>query len=118
MITLCLLLTQQIAPLEWCKAPDVGLPAPDIVFYLQLSARVAEQRAQFGSERYEKLGFQQEVERQFEKLRSSEWHVLDASRDIESLHAEILTKSKEVIEKKTGSPISTLWTNSSAQYYH
>jgi dTMP kinase len=30
--------------LEWCKAPDRGLPAPDCVFFLDVSPDVAEQR--------------------------------------------------------------------------
>lgn len=34
---------QQLS-LEWCRAPDRGLPAPDCVIYLQLSADQAEER--------------------------------------------------------------------------
>jgi dTMP kinase len=30
--------------LEWCKRPDVGLPAPDAVIFLDLSQEEAEQR--------------------------------------------------------------------------
>lgn len=29
---------------EWCQSPDVGLPAPDVVIFLDLSQEVAEQR--------------------------------------------------------------------------
>lgn len=99
---------KKIAPLEWCKAPDIGLPAPDLVFYLKLSAKAAEQRAEFGSERYESKLFQEKVERQFEALRTGEWHVLDASRDIESLHSEVMRTAEKVIEDKANSPISPL----------
>jgi hypothetical protein len=35
----------------WCTAPDVGLPAPDVVLYLELSVEQAMQRGQFGEER-------------------------------------------------------------------
>ena len=31
-------------PLEWCRQPDVGLPAPDAVIFLDLSQEEAEQR--------------------------------------------------------------------------
>ena len=31
-------------PLEWCRHPDVGLPAPDCVIFLDLSQEEAEQR--------------------------------------------------------------------------
>lgn len=30
--------------IEWCKSPDVGLPAPDVVIFLDLSQEEAEQR--------------------------------------------------------------------------
>ena len=105
------LLPNQIAPLEWCKSSDRGLPAPDVVFYLKLSAKAAEQRAEFGTERYEKLDFQREVEQQFEALRDSDWHELDASRDIESLHTEILRTVKRVVREKSTTPLTALWTN-------
>lgn len=105
------LLPNQIAPLEWCKSSDRGLPAPDVVFYLKLSAKAAQQRAEFGTERYEKMDFQRDVEQQFEALRDSDWHELDASRDIESLHAEILRTTKQVIQEKRTTPLAALWTN-------
>merc|ERR1712000_457682 len=43
---------------EWCKSPDRGLPAPDVVFYLKLSIEKAMERGGFGEERYEKKDFQ------------------------------------------------------------
>lgn len=46
---------------EWCRAPDVGLPAPDLVVYLRVSNAVAAARAGFGEERYEKAEFQDKV---------------------------------------------------------
>lgn len=99
----------QVAPLWWCKAPDIGIPAPDVVFYLKLPATVAEQRDVYGSERYEQVAFQQEVEKQFEALRGPEWVELDASRDIEGLHKDILSKSLEVIRTVSEQPIGELW---------
>ncbi len=99
--------------MEWCKAPDVGLPAPDLVFLLKLSAEAAEQRAQYGQERYERTDFQQEVDRQFELLMDESWHVLDASRDIDSLHAEVVKTTGNVIKNKSVLPVSKLWKNCS-----
>lgn len=100
----------QIASMEWCKAPDVGLPAPDLVFLLKLSAEAAEQREEFGRERYERPEFQEEVNRQFEQLRDEKWQVLDASLDIESLHEMIIKATKTVMKKEAKSPIKKLWT--------
>lgn len=48
--------------------PDVGLPKPDLVMYLQLNPTEAETRGQFGAERYETSVFQRTVQQKFEKL--------------------------------------------------
>merc|ERR1719223_490120 len=34
--------------LDWCKAPDIGLPAPDAVIFLDLSPEQAKQRGGYG----------------------------------------------------------------------
>ena len=49
----------QVANIDWCKGPDRGLPAPDIVFFLKLSPEAAQKRANFGEERYERVAFQE-----------------------------------------------------------
>lgn len=46
---------------EWCSAPEAGLPAPDVVIFLQLDATRAANRGGFGSERYERSEFQKIV---------------------------------------------------------
>lgn len=78
---------------EWCKNPDRGLPAPDVVFYMQLSIEQAMKRGAwrasthaetvrqcaagaggFGEERYEKKEFQERVKAIYEhELRDSSW---------------------------------------------
>lgn len=100
---------KKVAPLSWCKAPDVGIPRPDRVFYLELSALAAEKRAIYGEERYELVSFQQQVENQYEELKGEEWQTLDASRDIESLHAEIYKEALRVVDN-ANLPIRSLWT--------
>lgn len=42
----------------WCMAPDAGLPAPDAVFFLNLTVEQAAARGGYGEERYEKADFQ------------------------------------------------------------
>lgn len=54
--------------LDWCKKPDVGLPKPDLVMFLQLSPAEAALRGQFGEERYETSVFQRAVQQKFEQL--------------------------------------------------
>lgn len=58
--------------------PDVGLPKPDLVMFLQLSPAEAALRGQFGEERYETKVFQGVVQQKFEQLRkdpSINWQV-------------------------------------------
>uniref|UniRef100_A0A3B3DEF5 Thymidylate kinase n=1 Tax=Oryzias melastigma TaxID=30732 RepID=A0A3B3DEF5_ORYME len=68
--------------LEWCMNPDVGLPKPDLVMFLQLSPAEAALRGQFGNERYETRVFQNAVQQKFELLMkdpSVNWQVKDGS---------------------------------------
>lgn len=99
----------QVASLSWCKAPDVGLPRPDRVFYLTLPVQDAGERAVFGEERYEKVDFQKIVQQQFEELRGEEWLNIDASKDIDTIHREILADSLQVIASCSSKSISELW---------
>jgi len=39
--------------MEWCKLPDVGLPAPDLVVFLDMTVEDAAKRGEYGEERYE-----------------------------------------------------------------
>jgi dTMP kinase len=53
--------TTQSLDLNWCQAPDRGLPRPDHVFFLTLSPDAQRARGGFGDERYETTQFQQAV---------------------------------------------------------
>jgi len=57
-------------PLDWCKAPDHGLPEPDLVIFIDLPVEVAAARAGYGEERYEKIDFQGLVRKVFEQLKN------------------------------------------------
>ncbi|KAM3835455.1 thymidylate kinase isoform 2-T2 [Vipera latastei] len=64
--------------LEWCKQPDVGLPKPDLILFLQLSTLEAAKRGEFGNERYEDASFQEKVLQCFYHLikdKSLNWKV-------------------------------------------
>ncbi|XP_014438298.1 thymidylate kinase [Tupaia chinensis] len=99
--------------LEWCKQPDVGLPKPDLVLFLQLQLADAAARGQFGRERYESGPFQERVLQRFHQLMedtSVTWKVVDASRSIEDVHQEIRVLSEEAIHTAAQRPLSELWT--------
>jgi dTMP kinase len=51
--------------LQWAKSPDVGLPRPDIVVFLDLEAEEARRRGGWGDEKYEKAEMQTRVREQF-----------------------------------------------------
>lgn len=52
-------------PLSWAKAPEVGLPRPDLVLFLDLEESVARQRGGWGGEVYEKGEMQRRVRELF-----------------------------------------------------
>ncbi|KAL2106978.1 hypothetical protein VUR80DRAFT_5888 [Thermomyces stellatus] len=47
--------------LSWARAPEVGLPRPDIVLFLDLEEAVARERGGWGGEVYEKAEMQRRV---------------------------------------------------------
>lgn len=63
-------------PWEWCKAPDHGLPAPDLTIFLDVPITEGTiQRTGYGAERYEREEFQIKVRKCFERLQSNTWTV-------------------------------------------
>lgn len=127
--------------LDWCKACDKGLPAPDCIIYLDIDVEQAAkvvvvsrkdsllhyylrffiiflQRGNFGEERYEKVSFQKKVREQFMTLKDEDvakntlpWYVLDATKSVEDLHNEIVAIADRVMVGVADKPISRLWTN-------
>jgi dTMP kinase len=50
--------------MDWCKTPDAGLPAPDLLIHMQLGEGEARTRGGYGTERYEVPEFQAKVKLQ------------------------------------------------------
>ena len=99
---------------SWCKSCDNGLPAPDVIIYLDMPVEDAAKRGQFGEERYEKVEFQIKVREEFLKLRAADagkinWHTLDASRSIEEIQAQIQDITTKVIADAEVKDIVRLW---------
>lgn len=96
--------------LDWCKAPEVGLPAPDLVLYLDISAEVAAARGGYGGERYEKLEFQKKVEQKFKSLKDTTWQSVDATQSMDSIQSEIRDWSVKVIQEcLDGRELMQMW---------
>lgn len=100
--------------IEWCKVPDKGLPAPDLVVFLDMSVEQSKLRGDFGAERYEKEEFQKRVRENFLSLVDSNWCVIDAARSIEEVEKDVQDAAKRAIlslSKGDGKPvpIRELW---------
>ena len=80
--------------LDWAWSQEIGLPQPDVVVFLTVSAAVAAQRGGFGAERYETDKMQQSVRDMFTEL----WHrlptdnliVIDADGSLEAVEEAII----------------------------
>ncbi|CAG9983522.1 unnamed protein product [Clonostachys byssicola] len=80
--------------MEWARAPEVGLPRPDMVVFLDLTPEEAEKRGGWGEEKYEKGAMQRRVRELFRELgerelgdgsREREVVVLDAGDSVEGV---------------------------------
>ena len=78
--------------LEWCSVQDEGLLVPDIVFYLDGSTTLIEQREEFGEECYETTVFQRKVLYQYDLLKTNIWYVINAALNIDVIHNIIIEK--------------------------
>eukprot|EP00944_MAST-04C_sp_MAST-4C-sp1_P015316 g15316.t1 len=97
--------------LEWCKTPDEGLLAPDIVLFMDLTVDQAMERGDFGNERYEKEEFQRTVRDTFFALKSDSWKIIDASRSIEEVETDVQKAALDAIALAGEGKIEmkTLW---------
>jgi dTMP kinase len=74
--------------LDWARSPDVGLPRPDRVLFLDLTAEEVEKRLGYGEEKYEKRELQEKVREAFLGLlvkgqeESTDMVVMDAGRSV------------------------------------
>ncbi|KAI5651700.1 thymidylate kinase domain-containing protein [Phthorimaea operculella] len=97
--------------INWCKAPDSGLPKPDRVFFLTMPLDKVMERKGFGNERYEVMDFQKKVSEMYGELKDDSWEVLDASRSIQTIQEELLEKSLSVVNTVGHQPIQKVWTD-------
>jgi dTMP kinase len=92
--------------LEWCRAPEIGLPKPDALLYLELSLEEAAKRGGFGEERYETTDIQRAVKKNFDAMKEDWWDVIDASRDMDDIQNQVVDIAKRTVEKcKAGEPL-------------
>lgn len=95
--------------IPWCRAPDIGLPRPDIIIFLSLTPEEQAARKGFGDERYEQTEMQNAVRGLFEQLikedngqgeREDElWWVVDASKSVEQVAEKVWEGVKKGLER-------------------
>ncbi|KAG2749891.1 thymidylate kinase [Suillus brevipes Sb2] len=102
---------------EWCRAPEIGLPAPDLTLFLDVSPEVAATRGGYGQERYEKEEVQKGVRQVFDKIGRAvqeddegegKWVVIDAGKTKEEV-AEELWRAVESLANGVQGSINRLW---------
>jgi len=97
--------------LNWCKQPDVGLPRPDLVVFMDVTEEVAKQRGGFGEERYEVAEFQRRVRQNYKQLKDDTWVEVCADGSLEEVESKLLDiVNKELARERGG--VSKLWQES------
>ena len=105
---------------EWCKSPDIGLPAPDLVLFFDITPEKAKERGGFGEERYEKEEMQKRVRKVFQRIGgeeivlgdkdfSSRWVTVDAGRDRDAVAKDVWKLVENLVTKGVKGPIQKLW---------
>lgn len=96
--------------LEWCWNPDIGLPQPDLVLFLDISSEDAAKRGGYGEERYEKQDMQVKVRALFKSLFSQlnnlNVRTVDAGLPLQEVADQIWQAYKDLDD--AGSPAEDL----------
>ncbi|KIO29902.1 hypothetical protein M407DRAFT_69846 [Tulasnella calospora MUT 4182] len=100
---------------DWCVAPDVGLPSPDVVLFLDISPEAAKLRGGYGEERYEKEEMQRRVRENFKQLgkeqkttKEESWVEIDAGKGLASVTEDVWTAVEKVMGQQA-EDVQKLW---------
>ncbi|KAH0785609.1 Thymidylate kinase [Histomonas meleagridis] len=85
-------------PLEWCKATDMGLPKPDLVFFIDSNPELLAKREGYGDERYDKLEFQKKVRDAYLELREDNWILIDGNKTLNEVRDEVCHAARSFLE--------------------
>ncbi|XP_062163972.1 thymidylate kinase isoform X3 [Alnus glutinosa] len=98
--------------IEWCKAPEIGLLAPDLVVYLDIQPEKAAERGGYGAERYEQLEFQRKVAQCYQVLHDPSWKIIDACQPVEDIEKHLQEIVLDCVKTcQNGKPLSYLWSS-------
>jgi dTMP kinase len=110
-----------ILPFEWCRNPDVGLPAPDLVLFFDITPEKARERGGYGEERYEKEEMQLRVRNFFHRIGKemddetqsaggTRWISIDAGRGREEVEHDVWRLVEPLVNHGVNGPVGKLWT--------
>ncbi|KAF8962351.1 thymidylate kinase-domain-containing protein [Flammula alnicola] len=118
---------EPLLPFEWCRSPDVGLPAPDIVLFFDITPEKAKERGGYGEERYEKEEMQLRVRKFFHRIGEEmveedekaagsrdeivRWVSIDAGREIEEVEQEVWSLVDPLVKEGVKGPVRKLWSS-------
>ncbi|KAH8591011.1 thymidylate kinase-domain-containing protein [Bisporella sp. PMI_857] len=93
-----------LLPFSWAYAPEVGLPKPDLVVYLDLSPENTVKRGGYGDERYEKKELQEWVRSFYVTIGvfGEGMEVVNAGKGIDEVAEEIKSRVTPYIERFEG----------------
>ncbi|KIW07104.1 thymidylate kinase, variant [Verruconis gallopava] len=101
--------------IAWARYPEVGLPRPDAVIFLEISPDEAARRGGFGAERYENKRHQDRVREYFKSMRglpdeSEDFKVIDAGGSPDEVADSIWTVVKNTLYAvdNNGLPLRTV----------
>lgn len=99
--------------LRWARAPEIGLPRPDICLFLDIAPEAATKRGGFGSEKYETSAMQKRVKELFYELMGTsdglDMQVIDAGKSVEEVEKDIIGRVKDVMEQpKMVKPLTSI----------
>ncbi|TFK51957.1 thymidylate kinase [Heliocybe sulcata] len=109
-------------PYDWCRAPDISLPAPDLTLFLDVAPEVARERGGYGEERYEKEEMQRQVRVMFQRLGEEtsgsgggrqRWVTIDAGQSIQAVEEDIW-RAVEPLVHGVDNPLERLWETTAA----
>ena len=95
---------------DWACHPDMGLPAPDLIFYFSLHFDELQKREGFGDEIFDTREFQTSVQSVYSHLREQDslperWKTIQANRAIDEIHSEVRSIADATINSIDSQPI-------------
>jgi len=100
--------------LDWAWQPEVGLPRPDLMLFLDISPEVAAERGGYGDEKYETSEMQQNVRSLFRELlgfpgMADHCVMIDAGRPLKEVERSLLNATRALWENPSShGPLDTL----------